>query len=406
MPKKLVRIISIILALSVLPGCWSRREIEDLAIISAMAIDRVNLRGQEKFRVAIQVVRPGQLGGGQRRGDGGGGGKSPGWLAAGFGETMYDAVRNLGTRSSRSMVLYHDRVIIIGEKTARQGMAEVLDFISRHKDIRLRTWIVLTEGEALPVLQSTPEMEKLLSDEISEILIRTAPRVSKGFAVDLREFISAMVTPGIDAVATKLEVMNVTEVAGEDPAVRVGEALKSVRLHGLAVFRRDRLVGWLGDNETKGFLYIKGRTGSGIIPVKVGGEEEREISFLMTRAKSKIIARVEGGKVSVTVKIEAEGDLAETESTKPIAAPEMLAQVNRDVAREIRSMALAAVKKAQKEYKADIFGFGQKVHKADPKYWHQVEDKWNDIYPTVDVKIQVTAQIRRTGMIAEPYEIK
>jgi len=224
--------------------------------------------------------------------------------------------------------------------------------------------------------------------------------------VDLREFTEDLVTPGIDAVATGVEIFGVPEWKGADPLIMQGEPVKAVRMHGLAVFRRDRLAGWLNDYETKGFLYITGRAKGGIIPVKVGGEEEREISFLMTRAKSEIIPRVQGDKVSIDVKIEAEGDLGENESPKPIATPEILKQVNKDVEGEIRRLALAALEKAQKDYGADIFGFGDKIHKTKPEYWRRVEDKWYDIYPDIDVRVQVKADIRRTGMIAEPYQIK
>lgn len=409
MLKNLYRIISIILIISLLPvllaGCWSRREIEDLAIISAMAIDQVNLNGREKFRVSIQVIRPGQLGGGQRRG-GGGGNKAPNWLISGVGETIFDAIRNFGARSPRSMVLYHNEVIIIGERTARQGIGDVLDFLSRHKDIRLRTWVVVVKGEAMDVLKSGPDLESLLSEEISELLTRTAPRVSKGAAVDLREFTEAMVTPGIDAVAGKVEVIRSTETAGEDPVNKQGEPAKSPKVEGLAAFRGAKLAGWLDGNETRGYLYIIGRAGSGIIPVKAGKGEAQEISFLMTRSQSEIVPRIERGRVTINVKIKAEGDLVEDGSPLPVAKPEILARINRDVAREIHNMAMAALQKAQKEYKADIFGFGDKVHKVEPEFWHRVKDKWDDIYPEVEVKVQVTAKIRRTGMIAEPYEIR
>ncbi len=402
MTGKLLPIISFIIIMSLLPGCWSRREIEDLAIVSAAAFDRVNIQGREKYRFTLQVIRPDQLGGGQQRG-GGGGSKSPEWVAASYGDTVYDAGRNFVSRSSRNVVLYHNKVIIIGERTARQGVAELLDFLNRHKDIRLRNWILVSQGEAFAVLQNAPEIEELLSDEISGMMINTVSRVSKSYAVDLREFTAAMVSPGIDAVATGLQIKSIPERAGMDPVLEQGEPNKSVQALSLAVFRRDRLAGWLNEDEGKGYLYITGRSKAGVIPVKV---KKEKISFLMTRAKSEIIPRVDKGKISMHVKIKAEGDLGENSSLQLIATPEAIAKLNREVAREIHRLAMAALKKAQREYQADIFGFGQKVHHAAPDFWHRVEDKWYDIYPNIDVKVEVTVEIRRTGMIGDTYKIK
>jgi spore germination protein KC len=127
---------------------------------------------------------------------------------------------------------------------------------------------------------------------------------------------------------------------------------------------------------------------------------------MMTRTKSEIKPAVENGQVKFSVKIDAEGDLVENKSTADIAEPEILEQVNREVAGEITRLVRRSLDKAQRRLGADIFGFGEKLHKAEPEYWKQVEGKWYDIYPAVDVNIQVKADIRRTGMISKPFKIK
>lgn len=405
MSGKFLRVISLILVLTLLPGCWSRREIEDLAIASGTAIDIIEAPNNKKFRVSVQVARARQLGGGQQ-GARGGGGKDPGWLVSGFGETIYEAGRNITVRSPRAMVLYHNRVLVIGERAAREGVQEILDFFLRYRETRLRTWIVVTPGEAQNIFKSGPEIEQILAEELTGIVSNISNQSSKSYAVDMRNFATALVEPGQDAVAPKAGVIKVMENIGSDPSVLTGEPQRTVQVQGLAVFRRDRLAGWLNDDETKGFLYMTGKARAGSIIVKLQGEEGKKISFMMTRTKSEIKPRVEKGEVRFSVKIDAEGDLVENESTMDISEPEILERVNREVAGEVSRLARRSLDKAQRRLGADIFGFGEKLHKAEPEYWKQVEEKWYDIYPTVDVSIQVTANIRRTGMVSKPFEIK
>lgn len=404
MSGKILRAISLVLVLALLSGCWSRREIEELAIASGMAIDIIETPENKKFRVSVQIARARQLGSG-RQGGGGSGARDPAWLVSGYGETVYEAARNITVRSPRAMVLYHSRVVVLGERAAREGVQEILDFLLRHRETRLRTWVVVSPGQARDILKTNPEIEQILADELNSIVMNITNSSSKAYAVNLRDFAVALVTPGMDSVAPKVGIIRIMENQGADPSVLKGEPQKSIQVQGLGVFRRGRLAGWLDDDETKGFLYITGKARSGIIPVKTGGQAGQKISFLMTRTKSEIKPRVENGQVRFSVKIEAEGDLVENERITDITEPELLDQVNRAVAGEISRLARRSLDKAQRRLGSDIFGFGEKLHKADPGYWRQVEENWHDIYPTVDVNIQVKADIRRTGLISKPFKI-
>lgn len=40
-----------------LGGCWSKRELNELAIVAAVGVDRVN----EQYEISVQIVNPGQV---------------------------------------------------------------------------------------------------------------------------------------------------------------------------------------------------------------------------------------------------------------------------------------------------------------------------------------------------------
>jgi len=152
MSKQFVHTLLILLLMTLVAGCWSRREVEELAIAAAIGIDLVEIQGEQKFRVTLQVIRPQAIGrGNQNAGAGSGGGRGGDqavWLESGIGDTIDEAVRNFSTRSPRKLFLAHAKVIVLGEKAARHGLHEYLDFLHRFKEIRLRTWVVVSEGEA------------------------------------------------------------------------------------------------------------------------------------------------------------------------------------------------------------------------------------------------------------------
>lgn len=181
-------------------GCWDRREIEELAIISAIGIDIVEVNGEELFRVSHMIMRPGLAKGGGVQAGGGGGTSSAVqqsfYLVSATGKTLFDAGRNISARISRYQFAPTIMVIIIGEKLARQDAKQYMDFLDRHKEFRLRTQLFIVKGEALEALTAQPEFETSLAEEISRIATNSQPNFSKGYKSDLLEILRTMTREG------------------------------------------------------------------------------------------------------------------------------------------------------------------------------------------------------------------
>jgi hypothetical protein len=68
---------------------------------------------------------------------------------------------------------------------------------------------------------------------------------------------------------------------------------------------------------------------------------------------------------------------------------------------------LAAVNKAQKTYKTDVFGFGFKLSIQHSKEWEaKYKDVWKDIFSDVPVNVDVQTKIINSGVVVSPIEEK
>uniref|UniRef100_UPI00403E98A2 Ger(x)C family spore germination C-terminal domain-containing protein n=1 Tax=Paenibacillus sp. FSL M7-0896 TaxID=2921610 RepID=UPI00403E98A2 len=56
----------------------------------------------------------------------------------------------------------------------------------------------------------------------------------------------------------------------------------------------------------------------------------------------------------------------------------------------------------QKEYGADIFGFGKKFHQKYPVYWRKWHDVWNEKFSEMEVDVNVHYEIKGRGRIVSP----
>jgi len=75
--------------------------------------------------------------------------------------------------------------------------------------------------------------------------------------------------------------------------------------------------------------------------------------------------------------------------------------INQEVERRCRNSVVRA-----KEMRADIFGFGDKIHRTYPQVWKDIESRWEDIFPHIDVDIKAEFSVEHSGLIDKSLEIK
>lgn len=53
----------------------------------------------------------------------------------------------------------------------------------------------------------------------------------------------------------------------------------------------------------------------------------------------------------------------------------------------------------QENYQADVLGFGEAIHRANPTEWRKIKDDWQTIYPEVEVNVKVNVYTRGLGTL-------
>jgi spore germination protein KC len=381
----------LLLTLILTSGCWSKKEVEELAIVSAIGIDREEINGKPKWRMTFQIFSP------QASSTEGAQGSQSGkvWTVPSVGETLDDARMNLNTRTPRVIFAAHATSIVIGEETARTtNLTEIVDYLLRHKEFRLRNWLLVTKGTAFNMLAVKPELEQnVAAAELDNIIKKTSQRISKATVMNVKEVAEAVASSGQDVITGLIE----TEKSNLDSK---DEQRQKIRLHGASIFSKDRMVGVFSDTETRGYLYIMGKAQQTSLPLTLGQSETPNVSISMINSKSKITPYFKDQQLSFKVDIYAESDLIEIQKFEHVT-PELLELLEHKAAQLIKKEAEQALAKAQ-ELSADIFGLGSIVYHKEPKYWKEIKDNWRDYFINLPVEINVKVDIRRTGMITHP----
>lgn len=161
----------------------------DLAIAVGIGIDKIG----DEYQVSVQVVEPGQIAGTK------GSSQAPVNLYQMAGSTVSEALAKITTISPREIYISHLRMLILGEALAKEGISDVLDFMSRSTEARNDYFIVVAKdakaGDALKILTS---LEKVPSIRLFSSLETSAKEWAPTSTVTLGELITDLVAKGRD----------------------------------------------------------------------------------------------------------------------------------------------------------------------------------------------------------------
>jgi spore germination protein KC len=368
--------------LVLLTGCWNRVEINDIAIVTAIGLDLVE---DDQLRLTLQVAIPAKLVTG---GTGESGGKST-IVISETGATVSEAYRNIQGKLSRRIFFSQSRVLLIGEDLAKKGVFHIVDFHTRYAEPRINSFIMFTKGKASKILNSMPKFESVSAEETRELA-----KMSVGLKIYVRDFLNMLLSEGIEPFASQFTLkpleVNTKNKSDETQAV-----------DGIAVFKGDKLVGWMDEVETRGLLWLRNEIKTGVITIKIPEEKGGgNISMEIVRGETNIVPILKQGKLKLDVEVVTELSVIENDSNLKLHETKVINEIQTYAEEEISKRVEMVVEKAQKEYGSDIFGFGQSVYKKYPKEWNtHYKENWENEFAQTKVAIHSKAFVRRIGLI-------
>ncbi|QHW35272.1 Ger(x)C family spore germination protein [Paenibacillus rhizovicinus] len=391
--RKLLLSALLLLSSATLTGCWNRKELNEISIATAFGFDKY----RNQYNVSVQLINASEISASK-----GGGGRVPVvTVQLSKGHTIFESIRAMTTATPRKIYSSHLRILVIGEELAREGIAKVLDSLSRDHELRTDFYIVIAKGaSATDVLRILTPLEKIPTDKLFSSLEASERNWGVTSTVDLHQLIFDLVDLGKDPVLPGVRIIghiNQGEAKSNLDHVSPQTLLK---YESLAVFRKDKLVGWLSDKQSKGYNYILGNIQSTIIrlPCPKGGDLAIELIHATHKIKGKIV----NGHPEIQVTVRAEGNVGEVECGMDLGTNEAMALLEKELSDSIKATMASSVMRA-KAYKADIFGFGSAIHRADYRVWRRLEDHWEDEFVHLPVHLTVDAKIRRTGSVVQSF---
>jgi spore germination protein KC len=367
----------ILLISLVFSGCWDARELNELALVMAVGIDKA--ANHEGYEVTVQIARPTERGGGA---SGGGSGGDTVWIGTAEGDTIIDAIRNIAKFSSRRVMWAHNNVIVIGESLAEEGITPIIDFFSHNPELRMKTWVAVCPGSAKDCVSAQTGMENIPGISIARLYLYNelpSQSVSSDMVKLFRDYKSETIQP----IVSVLRLL---------PPDKSGAGKPQVELSGSAIFKGDKLVGYLAPEETRGLAWIRGEVKNSIVSVECGKKQDIKVAVELRKIKVKKVAKMEDGVPSFKVNITAGGSIVEQDAPLDIGIEELKSQAEKLVNHRIKDEVEASLEKVQKDFNSDVVGLGRTFHIQNKHEWNSgVKEKWPELYSkaTIDVEVDI-----------------
>lgn len=393
--KKRRLIILVLLMAIVLTGCWNRRELNELAIAVGFGVDKEG----EQYRLSVQVVDPGEVAANK----GATSGRTPVTLYHMSAPTIFEALRKMTTISPRKIYNSHLRILVIGEEVAKDGIGEVLDFVSRDQEMRTDFYIVVARGEdtAEEALKILTPIEKIPANNLFHSLAASAKAWAPSTTVTLDQLIADLVSEGKQPVLTGLRINGNAQNGQTNTNLEKIDNAATLQYTGLAVFKEDKLIGWLNQNDSIGYNFILNNIKStvGNLECPDGGK----IVIEVIRSDTKVKGFVEKGKPRVEVKTRIEANVGEMACHLDLTKTSSIAEIEKIASKRVQDLMNQTVSKVQKQYKVDIFGFGEAVHRANSTAWKAWKKDWDAQFAKLPVDYKVEVKIRRLGTVSNSF---
>lgn len=399
MKRKLFFLFLMVTSILFVSGCWNQKELNDLAIISAMAIDK---NDDGKYVKTIQLVNPGSVAGGLQ---GGGGGQSPAvTVYTATGDSVLEAHFNASSKISRRLYHAHANLIVVSEELAKEdGITTILDAFERDPEVRTTSRVVVAhDTKAADLLKSLTAIDKIPAEKVNGTLKVTAQSRGENMEVTLQEVIKALTAEGIEPVLSGFHMKGDIEKGKKMENVQQSELDTTLEANGLAIFKEGKLIDWYKGEMSRGVVWILDKIKETDVEIDWDGKKNI-IIYNVIRQKTKVSADTKNVLPVITIHIRAEGDIREVRTPVDLTDPAVILDLEKELEKEIKREIEETIKRTQQN-KTDIFGFGEVVHRSDPKKWKKLKGDWDDSYfPNLKVKVEVEAFIRRSGLRTNSY---
>lgn len=377
--KKFISVLLSISLLLSLTGCWNYRGLNELSIVAGMAIDKY----EDQYNISFEIMdlqKPTKTEG------------PTSTMVFSSGSTLLDSIRNAKKQLSSKLYFGNMQVVIVSQSIAREdGLHSILDFLLRDAEIRETVELVVSQEElAKDLILPTGKVSGAVSYDIVRIVREDNSTVSSTVSAPVYQVYNKLEEPGY---SIGLPVFFCPSEPNTDT--------RHIEANGIAVFRQDKLVGFLSPQESKYLLMADRPLKGGVLAFYIPEITPHNISLEISDTSISRSYQYENGSLSMKLDIMVNAYLAEYPHKGSNLDFPPVSEISQSAENLIVENVKAGLKRSQSEFNADVLELGNHIYRTNLPLWKTLENDWDEIYQTLPIEVNATVHILNTAMIRQ-----
>lgn len=361
-------------------GCYNYKELNDLAITSAIGIDK----SDNGYKVTAQVVNT------QKEGTDNNSSSDPKIIVYEHtSKTVQEAVRYMVLESPKRLYPNHMQVIIISEDVAKDGILESLDLFFRDSELQKNFYVLISKDvSANKILKTLTPADSIVSSNIKKSLESDSSYLGITELVTYDELINTYLNPNKEISLPSVTLKGKKKGSDKIDNIEQSDSSTKVVLSQMAIFKDDKMIGYLDDKQSIALSFIKGKINNTIIKYKCNGGY---VVVETTNSKSSINVDNKG---NFRIKISGDAAINEVSCDINLENDNSISKINKQVNKEIKKNVNNTIKYVKNNYNSDIFNFLDILYKNQYSLYKKIsndwyKDKFKDSKIDIDVDIKV-----------------
>ena len=387
------KIILLLLPIFILTGCHNYRELNELAIATAVEVDKIN----DNFHLLVQVANP------KNQNDASSANQPQFVTYEATGKTVQEAFRNIVNESSRKIYGMHVQLLVITEDIAKEDLVSMLDFFFSNVEIRKEFYVVLdtskSDDKLLKVL--TP-VTNLSSKSILDSLETNNKFMGVSNLVTFNDLMDTYLDDNKELVLPTIYMEGSYEEGKNEEILIETDSETKLFLGNMAVFKDEKLVGYLSKEESIVVNLLKNELQDALITHECGKNKYTTEEITLDKTDIKIDLE----KLKVTINIKGSGYIAEYGCEGDLTKGKTIKNINDELNKYIENMVSESIKSINTNYNTDIYNFKDMIYKQDYKFYNKIKDNYYDeVFKklTYEIKSDFTLQ-GKGNIVGGTYE--
>lgn len=387
--KGLLLIMAAILCL-LQSGCWDWLEVNQSSMLTGMAIEPGK---NGMLKLTMEVLNPAEA---QRVQSGSGG--PPTLLYTVEGKSISEASSRMNEVVERKIIFSHIHMVVIDESIARKGLNQIFDVLQRSRFVREDVLLLIAKDTpASDVLKIMYPSGQYASWKLRMQIIHFYRSWGGTPKSTLYNYTDAMLNEGREPVLAAISVEGNVNNSDNSKATTSSIPRAIAKCAGSAVFREDKLIGFITVSDTRLLNLIRDKiTGTSFaVPVD---NKQGVATIRMNSMHTTMDVTLNNGRPHVKLSITGEGHVASIDTDLPLDTAAGYQQLEQMESNFLNEQVKTTISRIQKEFGVDIFGFGEYMNRHHNSEYKLAKEDWNSHLKEAEIEVSSRIAISRSNL--------